>query len=189
METLGRELLANPRPWGDARHTVGDNLIFIVGMPRCGSTLTEQILGSHPQVVAGGERDDTPVSIARFVEGLGPGARFPESVPGAEMAHLDRVARIHLDQVETLAARGTRFVDKDLSNFLYIGFLRILFPGRNSSIAGAIRWICACHATSRTSRSSRSPATWRSWAGGTSSTRESWNTGNGPRGGDLRNSL
>lgn len=84
--------------------------IFIVGFPRSGSTLMEQILGSHPDVQAMGET------------GLVPGQGFPR-IPPRKLA----------DQyLQAIRGRGwstrARFVDKTLANYLDVGAIHLIFP-------------------------------------------------------------
>lgn len=84
--------------------------IFIVGFPRSGSTLLEQILASHPDVQAMGET------------GLVPAEAFPR-VPPRKLAER---------YLEAIRARGwsqrPRFVDKTLANYLDLGLIHLMFP-------------------------------------------------------------
>jgi hypothetical protein len=95
--------------------------IFIVGMPRSGSSLVEQILASHPRVQGLGESG----VLWRILDG-----RFPYP-PDAlrESDHFRRLARRYL---ETQGARGwshrQRPVDKTLDNHLHVGMIHLMFP-------------------------------------------------------------
>jgi Tfp pilus assembly protein PilF len=105
----------------------GAGLIFVVGIPRSGTTLIEQILASHPDVRAGGERND----VAKIAMNLC--AQQPEPYP-AGIRHLDREAivagaRQHLENVSRLARGAAHFVDKQPGNFFKIGLIHMLFPG------------------------------------------------------------
>ena len=102
--------------------------IFIVGLPRSGTTLTEQILASHSRVFGAGElrlgRDDF-VSLAGILP--------PDSEGFQRLGQLDResvrrVAGRHLEELQTLDATADRVVDKMPDNYLYIGLLAVLFP-------------------------------------------------------------
>ncbi|HXQ13157.1 MAG TPA: sulfotransferase [Caulobacteraceae bacterium] len=89
--------------------------IFIVGMPRSGSTLLEQILSSHPQVTALGETAALPPLLERG---------FPEG-----RAETRALARRYLDAIRARGWRGAgRFVDKTLENYLHVGAIALLFP-------------------------------------------------------------
>ncbi len=90
--------------------------IFVVGMPRSGSTLIEQILSAHPDVVSLGETAELP----RLLE------RGAFESDGAEPRAL---ARRYLDRVRARGWRGVgRFVDKTLENYLHVGAIALMFP-------------------------------------------------------------
>ncbi len=102
--------------------------IFIVGMPRSGTTLVEQILASHPEVHAG---DELPfiariAGTARACAGCTLG--YPDYLPHLTQADCEDMARAYLDELRTLAP-GARFVtDKMPHNFQFLGLLHRLFP-------------------------------------------------------------
>jgi tetratricopeptide (TPR) repeat protein len=98
--------------------------IFILGMPRSGSTLLEQILGAHPQVFAAGERTDF-TRIATAV--LAPG-RYPEAAADIAQANLHRLGGHYLDRMRVLAGGAPRFTDKMPGHFLYAGLIHLVFP-------------------------------------------------------------
>lgn len=96
--------------------------VFILGMPRSGTTLIEQIVSSHPQVTGAGELS----ALRLVVEGSG---LFPARVPGMtgdEAAHLGRE---YLSRVTPLAGGRARLVDKMPGNFLYAGLIPLMLPG------------------------------------------------------------
>ncbi len=101
------------RRQGDGLSTAAP--IFIVGMPRSGSTLLEQILASHPQVVALGETAALPPLLERG---------FPEG-----HAETRALARRYLEAMRARGWRGAgRFVDKTLENYLHVGAIALMFP-------------------------------------------------------------
>jgi len=104
-----------------------DAPIFIVGMPRSGTTLTEQILASHPAVYAGGERKDIG-GIADRLRKLAGGQPFPDSVRNVDARLLGRLAREYLDKVATEAGGMRRITDKMPHNFEHLGLIALLFP-------------------------------------------------------------
>ena len=98
--------------------------IFIVGMPRSGSTLLEQILASHPEVTALGETAVLP--------------RLLEGGFAADKAQTRALARRYLDAMRARGWRGAgRFVDKTLENYLHVGAIALMFP--NATILHAVR--------------------------------------------------
>lgn len=106
---------------------LGRGIIFIVGMPRSGSTLIEQILSAHPDVATGGELDDVRDIIRD--ESQRRESDFPAWVSSAVPEDWNRLGQSYLDR--TAARRGTHawFTDKALLNWRYIGALRAMLPG------------------------------------------------------------
>ncbi|MGY4831545.1 sulfotransferase [Sphaerotilaceae bacterium SBD11-9] len=101
----------------------GRTPVFICGMFRSGSTLIEQILGSHPRVTAGGEIDLLP-AIAR--QHLGPHLRDPVTPFG--QAELEALRTIYREGIALQYPQADILTDKRPDNFLYIGLIKQLFP-------------------------------------------------------------
>jgi tetratricopeptide (TPR) repeat protein len=100
--------------------------VFVVGMPRSGSTLVEQILASHPQIHGAGELTDLETATSTV---LGAGAvPFPDFVPTLDGARLRRIGQRYLAQLQALGNGRLRIVDKMPGNFLKIGLIRLVFP-------------------------------------------------------------
>ena len=95
--------------------------IFVIGMPRSGSTLVEQILASHPRAQGLGESG----ALWSVLDGRFP---YPPDAP-REGDHFRRLARRYL---ETQGSRGwshrQRPVDKTLDNHLHVGMIHLMFP-------------------------------------------------------------
>ena len=102
--------------------------IFIVGMPRSGTSLVEQILASHPQVAAGGELE-TLQDIERDAGGLlERGEPYPECLTHASADDLTRLAERYYSAIRPLA-NGARYVtDKLPPNYERLGLIQSLFP-------------------------------------------------------------
>lgn len=96
--------------------------VFIIGMPRSGTTLVEQILASHPQVHGAGELS----ALKQAIDGLG---AFPESLANCSADDLGRIGRDYLKRIEPLAGDRSRLVDKMPANFLYAGLIPLILPG------------------------------------------------------------
>jgi tetratricopeptide (TPR) repeat protein len=113
----------------ESRADVGRGLIFIVGMPRSGSSLLEQILASHPDVAAGGERSDI-ADLAENLPGLiGRRESYPRCVARISVRDLDRLASQHIERALRAAGPAHFFVDKGVINFMYVGLISLLLPG------------------------------------------------------------
>lgn len=102
--------------------------IFVLGMPRSGSTLIEQILASHPQVHGAGELEDLAACLP-------PG--FPESVAQLDGEALRRIGQSYLARLPRLPDGKVRIVDKLPHNFLRIGLIRMILP--NARIIHTLR--------------------------------------------------
>jgi tetratricopeptide (TPR) repeat protein len=119
--TFTREYLAGHRLVGDPTPAP----VFIVGMPRSGSTLVEQILASHGEVHSGEEALHLPRAIG--------GMPFPAPLRQDQVI---QIARVWRDAAigETGAARVT---DKLLTNFFFVGLIAVVFP--NARIINTLR--------------------------------------------------
>jgi tetratricopeptide (TPR) repeat protein len=102
--------------------------VFVVGMPRSGTTLTEQILASHPRVFGAGE-----LRLVRETFDALPEATGRSGSPLDCLEHLDpeavqRLALRHLGRLAELDNSADRIVDKMPENTLYLGLIAALFP-------------------------------------------------------------
>jgi tetratricopeptide (TPR) repeat protein len=102
--------------------------VFIVGLPRSGTTLTEQILASHSQVFGAGELALVRDTFESLPQTLNVSLRPVECLTRLDRATAHRLARQHLDQLADLDRRALRIVDKMPENYIYLGFLATLYP-------------------------------------------------------------
>lgn len=102
--------------------------VFIVGMPRSGTSLVEQILASHPSVFGAGELNDIG-RAAHALGGAGPsGIVFLPSPAPVTRAAVERIERDYLGTLRRLAPNATRVTDKMPTNFLHLGLIAPAFP-------------------------------------------------------------
>ena len=102
--------------------------VFIVGMPRSGTTLIEQVLASHEAVHGAGERTELTQAVARLnAERMG-AAAFPDSVRTLSGEALRRMGAEHVAALAALAPDALRITDKMPGNFFYLGLIRLILP-------------------------------------------------------------
>jgi tetratricopeptide (TPR) repeat protein len=102
--------------------------VFIVGMPRSGTSLTEQILAAHPAVHGAGELKTLNRIVLQMPRELGGNQAFPACVEQLGQADMDRLAGKYLDQLDELSGQAKRVTDKMPHNFYYLGLIQLLFP-------------------------------------------------------------
>ncbi|MEO6749025.1 MAG: sulfotransferase, partial [Casimicrobiaceae bacterium] len=115
-----------PAP-ASASAMLGSEVIFIVSLPRSGSTLVEQILASHPEVEGAGELVDLPQVIAE--ESRRRGQAFPRWVGAMQPLDWERLGRRYLERTTRWTRKRRMFTDKLPSNWYYIGAIRAMLPG------------------------------------------------------------
>jgi tetratricopeptide (TPR) repeat protein len=100
--------------------------IFIIGMPRSGTSLVEQILASHPDVFGAGERYELG-DLAQAIAGPD-GAEYPEAVAGLSGEQLYALGTRYLDAIQPLAPAAKRITDKMPGNFFHAGLIHLALP-------------------------------------------------------------
>jgi tetratricopeptide (TPR) repeat protein len=101
--------------------------VFVVGMPRSGTTLTEQIIAAHPKAAGVGELE----RIGRLRKGLSNGESTAQMLEAMRLGGPSRVRSMtdsYLGLLKFLAPTAKRVVDKMPQNFLRLGFIALLFP-------------------------------------------------------------
>lgn len=103
----------------------GEELVFIVGMPRSGTSLVEQILACHPEVLATGEREEMRLLVAAVSRETGPdwAAKLHQLRPAA----LESMRAHYLTQV-VAGSKCARVTDKMPQNYLHLPLVAQLFP-------------------------------------------------------------
>jgi len=103
--------------------------IFIVGMPRSGSTLIEQILAGHSKVYAAGELNDIKSIAAEAVKVSTVNTAYPNYLPHLEGKRYAEFAAAYLKRIASLTdGEYDRIVDKHPLNFRYIALIFLMFP-------------------------------------------------------------
>jgi len=105
-----------------------DRPVFIVGMPRSGSTLVEQILSSHPDVYGAGEVKYLSRALGQLRDRFPSLPKYPEMVGKITPAQLEIVAKNYQQALSTGAGSAKRITDKLLTNYFFVGLIHLLFP-------------------------------------------------------------
>jgi len=109
--------------------------IFIVGMPRSGTTLIEQIISAHPDVHGAGELPNLPNQMSDL---RGPdGSVFPACIAAMSANECREVGQTYLDSLDRLAGPDQRVTDKWLSNFEQLGLIEACLP--NATVIHCLR--------------------------------------------------
>ena len=102
--------------------------IFIVGMPRSGSTLTEQIISAHPKIFGAGEIKNLSYSIAALRLKFPSLPKFPALAEVMKPSHLATVGKNYLSAINKISNNAERVTDKLLTNFFFAGVIHMMFP-------------------------------------------------------------
>lgn len=113
-----------PKPMGDTT----EEPIFVVGMPRSGTTLVERILSSHPDVYAAGELQNFAAALQRASGSQTPVLFDPEIITRASAFDWKRLGADYLSSTRPATAHKPHFIDKLPHNFLYAGFIARALP-------------------------------------------------------------
>lgn len=124
IEAFTPEILEKKRGSGDPSELP----IFIVGLPRSGSTLVEQVLASHPQVAGGGEILDFSRTCASYARQHPELAGFPASLPRMTAADFRAIGENYVKRVASKAKGKPRLTDKLLTNSMLIGLIHLVLP-------------------------------------------------------------
>ena len=119
--------------------------IFVIGLPRSGSTLIEQILCSHSQVEGTRELPDVPGFALELgaLDTPGAPANYPQSVASLDRAQLRALGERYLEQTRPHRLQGRPFfIDKLPNNFCHVGLIQLILP--NARIIDVRRAALAC---------------------------------------------
>lgn len=102
--------------------------VFVVGMPRSGKSLTEQVVASHPQVFGTGELPYIDRTVRSLAEIPGMEGGYPDCVGSIDRFTLDLMADSYLDKLRERGGNAARVLDTMPYNFLLLGFIAQLVP-------------------------------------------------------------
>lgn len=102
--------------------------VFIVGMPRSGTTLTEQIVSSHPVVTGAGELGEMTAIARDLGDNSKSLSRFVEKLQTMDVKQSQDLAQRYLKRIARYSRDAERITDKMPHNFEYVGLITLLFP-------------------------------------------------------------
>ena len=103
--------------------------IFIIGLPRSGSTLLEQILASHSQVEGTHELSDLARVVKEIPVRLKTRQHYPDALSGADAAFFAELGQAYLDRTQKYRSGNPYFTDKNPNNFINVGLAHLALPG------------------------------------------------------------
>jgi tetratricopeptide (TPR) repeat protein len=118
--------ILNDPPLVDVHHTVRP--IFIVGMPRSGTSLVEQIIASHPDAFGGGERNEISDLVEKLPYMTGVTGSYPQCLTTLTSDVINKISKAY-EMFTDMLPEGTKVLtDKMPENYYHIVFIRMLFP-------------------------------------------------------------
>ena len=133
IETFDEEFVNSTKGSG----CQSDAPIFILGLPRSGSTLIEQILASHSRVEGTRELPDISLLGRRLTKSKPPGIKYPDAVKHMTDEEKTEYGESYLETSKRYRTDKPRFIDKMPNNFAHIGFIKTILP--NAKIINAKR--------------------------------------------------
>jgi tetratricopeptide (TPR) repeat protein len=121
METFDPELIAQAPP----ADTTGPGPIFVLGLPRSGTTLVDRILSSHSEVSSLGEIPDFAMALMETTPRSPDRAAFIRAAAGGDM---QRLGERYRQRLAGYAVDAAHLIDKTPVNFLYIGLIALALP-------------------------------------------------------------
>jgi len=110
-------------------------LIFIVGMPRSGTTLVQQILSSHPKVFGAGESNQFSNKINEYF--FTQNGSLKENLYNYDPMNFNKIGENYIKNMRQLSEDTKHIIVKDLLNFTWLGFIKLIFP--NAKIVHCVR--------------------------------------------------
>lgn len=125
ITVFSREFLAQPFPFANDTRSP----LFVVGMPRSGTTLVASMLSNHPAVASAGELPTLGELLADLPKSLSGGAPYPEAIWHVTATAAAHVATSYEQRLRRdVTATVTHVVDKNPLNFRHAGLISLLFP-------------------------------------------------------------
>lgn len=105
-----------------------DRPTFIVGMPRSGSTLVEQIISAHPDIYGAGEVKYLSMSLGKLRDRFPSLPRYPQMIKKMGPAQFEIFGKSYMGMLQQGAGQSKRITDKLLTNYFFVGLIHLVFP-------------------------------------------------------------
>ena len=128
LERTARAFSAEAMWRGEGVGERSDAPVFILGMPRSGTTLVEQILAGHPKVFAAGEIGDLGEIMAALRSPARQAIEFPEGFAALHGPALRRAGAAYLARIRAMSPDAPRITNKAPGNFRFVGFIHLALP-------------------------------------------------------------
>jgi len=129
MATFSQQVIASSNSVSESNEP-----IFILGLPRTGTTLVERIVGHHSQVVSAGELNNFSIKMIDLVKDFAKHQQPPvpldkyNLISNSIEIDFTQLAQDYIDSVRPLIGKSRHFIDKLPLNYLYIGLIMMAFP-------------------------------------------------------------
>ena len=104
-----------------------DDPIFILGLPRSGSTMIEQILSSH-SLIEGTQELPNILAISRDIKLIDQKKGYPQNLLGLNQSSFDDLGKKYIDETKWARSSTPFFIDKMPNNFVHIGLIKLILP-------------------------------------------------------------
>lgn len=102
--------------------------VFIIGMPRSGTSLVEQIVAAHPSVYGAGELPFIPKLVRDLPKNLKTERPYPGCMPAMTPKVMDALAQFYLGRLRRISKTARQITDKMPQNFFHLGIISLMFP-------------------------------------------------------------
>ncbi|MDN4502461.1 sulfotransferase [Alteromonadaceae bacterium BrNp21-10] len=112
----------------DATGHPSNEPIFVLGMPRSGTTLVERIISNHSDVTSAGELQDFGMAVKELTKTPSQKVLDIDTLEQAEILNFNTLGQTYLDRTRALTGNTPRFIDKLPFNFFYLGLIKQALP-------------------------------------------------------------
>lgn len=127
-EIFSADFFAERAEWGRGETQPESAPVFVIGMPRSGTTLVEQIIAAHPNAIGAGELPDMSAFIEGFIKATGGPDDFPASVAHLTSAQVTEWSDSYSAKLAKLSGGAPLVVDKTPFNYAHLWLIQLMFP-------------------------------------------------------------